>query len=56
MNEANLCINCEHVKILDKIVGRCMAHKGTGIQFCRLEEPPHVCEKYKRSKDEDKNI
>ena len=48
MDEINLCGNCEHVKILCKIVGRCLAWKGAGMLFCKLKEPSHVCKKHKR--------
>ena len=47
MPKIKLCIDCRSVKPLDDIVGRCMAVK-TGMQFCKLREPSHVCKKFKR--------
>ncbi len=47
MPKIKLCIYCRSVKPLDDIVGRCLAEKN-GMQFCKLEEPSHVCKKFKR--------
>ena len=50
MKNIKYCKDCKHVEKLDKIVGKCMAVK-EGLQFCKLEEPSHVCKKFKRKKE-----
>lgn len=43
------CRNCEHVKILDEITGRCM-REVMPPTFCKLDEKSHVCDDYKAVK------
>ena len=50
MPKIKLCIYCRSVKPLDDIVVQCLAEK-TGMQFCKLEEPGHVCKKFKWIKE-----
>lgn len=54
MKKIKYCEDCIHVKKLSKIVGRCMAVK-TGVQFCKLREPSHVCGKFKIKKENKTN-
>lgn len=50
MSDKDVCRNCKSCKPLNDTVGRCLANDDSGILSCIMDNPEHLCEKYKSKK------